>query len=454
MHESCLILASGNIPPWFAWLDHVQEIAPDHFTTCETCDRSDTPDALAVSIARGLEASGDRYGNLESYVTTRQIGDAIEANALVLDHEHGAVNAYRAAVDSLMRDTDRDPDVVARNVDPMEGARHSIRTRRNRKGNTVSEVTHYGAATVQGQWSTVDHTDMRQGMSEHLGEQYSRQMVLGRNALDVLRITQATYGPLLDTVSRGQDSSGRSRLVTLLGTDVEMWKETWNPADDPEAVSAPIVGRMVLERTVTPEGRSEQRLRTVDNDPNVAAPITLTRDGITRQIDLYHPSGRVVWLAHANCSHTDDVRRRADRMRLPRVNVRKAERALVEPVEIGNGQTRQTLMSSADRTDAAWIGHRLTKRTDHARRSPRQVKATRAKRAHLVEIATEQGWQVLIDDVPRDTRLTVRSGAWVVTINRSRSGKFNIRAKHPEHKAITIQSRTSTRPAKRLLALI
>jgi hypothetical protein len=323
-----------------------------------------------------------------------------------------------------------------------------VKRGRNRKGSTAI-VRRHGHATVQGRVDPTDPTDRRAAFAAHLIGQMDRRPC-GLSALAVAKITQQVYGHDLDPVAYGVTSGGAVRFTTLLGGDTVAWSESGvDPTPIEHETAAPAVQGWTLARSVV-DGISTTVMRpTTPGD--AVAPVEIPVSGRTLDAD-----GRVVWQAHATCSHTDETRRRnTARRNLARVVARKSETASLATVD---GVT--PLIASADRPDAIWIGHTLTPRKPRASRKGSHRTRTVARAAKrdavpVVDIASDAGWLTLVESVERGQAVKVQVNGHVVSIARSAlAGKVNATVTLKGRKVLAVQVRSDATAARRLAAAV
>lgn len=417
------------------WLAQIRETAPDLFDS-ETGD----PSPVALSIAESCESFRDA-GSFDNWSAILTTGALVAANAFTLERDHGTVNAARAAIDSLMREYDRDPSPVARAVDPWEGQRHTYTTGRNKKGATTYRqnmsgkvVMRYGQAPVIGSCDAPDPDDVRAAMASHLLT-YVRSLRLGLASLPVCQVTNAIYGSELDPCAIGLHDDGSERYAPMIGTDYEVKRQMFDP--------------------------SHPALREPIYEHNMFGPVVMARTGTEYawQAETGPDFGPrrpvVIWQAARTCSHHDDTRR-ADTFRaraLPRVSIRKSERERVTQRRVmcivrKDGVTRdlstytRSLLAPADHDhvhgtdeERAFFGHRLMVRGVKARKATGADRARAARSATVrklpeMTLSSQAAAETFLADMQPGDRHRVRvNGSFILTVSR-RKGKFNMSMSH------------------------
>lgn len=406
-------------------------------------------DTLARSDVSTTDKGALDWGKRDALVEIHDTAEVIAANAFTREREHGSVNPFRAAVDSLAREYDRTPTVVGREVDPFEGARHHVITAPSHKYPNARKVIGRGVAPVIGAMEATDPDDIRQAMAAHLLT-YVKGLRIGLRSIAVEQITNAIWGDVLPLVETGLRRDGSLRQSVMLSTDFEAHKQTFDPSN-------PACREPIYEHNLFTPGRFD-------------------RSGIERD-----DQGRVIWQAHATCSHTDATRRALTFRASPlaRVRLRKSEQVHAtrrrimcvirqEGRTIDLGTITSPLIAPSDREGYVFIGHKLYRRGKVTRKNSARDDARTVRRAIVARtlpsatIESRQGWDELVSTLAPGDRFKARvNGTYVLTLTRSPlAGKFNLRlmADAPVGKsgrvALNLQVRSAATVARRLHAAV
>lgn len=444
---------------------------------------ADVLDGLEANDIGTTDKGSLDWGKRDSLLDIWSTAQAIEANTYTLERPHGSVNPWRAAVDSLKREYDRTPRKVGTEVDPMEGARHHVISAPSHKYPSARKVIGRGVAPVQGSIAAPDPDDIRAAMASHLLG-YVRNLRIGLNSLNVAQITDAIYGDVLPTIDLGLRRDGSERHGVMAGTDFRTYQQVFDPSHPAcmEPVASYAGTGYVLSYSTDDQGRWVATL-----SPGEPTPTVLPRSGVEYEHaqecgPIYGPRvPRVIWQAHATCSHTDDVRRALTFRASPlaRVRLRKSEQVHATQRRIlcvmrqdgattDLSTTRTPLIAPSDREGYVFIGHKLYRRGKVTRKNSARDDRRPVRRAVVartlpdVTVESRQGWDVLVGELaPGDAFRARVNGTYVLSLTRSPyAGKFNLRlmADAPVgksgHVALNLQVRSAATVARRLHAAV